>query len=264
MRRLHLFELEDQPWFPGVIRDLATDYLQFIQTKFRLDRAMAPIVKRTMEESGTRRIVDLCSGGSGPLLLLVRDLADGGLDVSATLTDLFPNIPAFGEIAAASHGRIEFERSSIDARDVPARLTGLRTIFNGFHHLKPSDARAVLHAAATARQPIAIFEASERSIRTLPVVLTPLFVWIATPFMRPFKWRRLFWTYLIPMVPLTCLWDGIVSQLRAYTLDELREMTSGSAPMHWEVGQIPIAKGRGNLTYLTGAPPSGVEIGCPA
>ena len=44
--RLHLFELEDQSWFPSTIRDLATDYLQFIQTRFRIDRAMTPLIRR--------------------------------------------------------------------------------------------------------------------------------------------------------------------------------------------------------------------------
>jgi hypothetical protein len=215
---------------------------------------MTPHVARLLESTGTRRIIDLCSGGSGPLLLLVGDLADRGIDVRATLTDLFPNVPAFSEIAAASNGRIDFEREPVDARNVPARLGGVRTIFNGFHHLPPADARAVLHAAAAARQPIAIFELSERSARTLPVLLTPLMVWISTPFMRPFTWRRLFWTYVLPMVPFTCLWDGIVSQLRAYTMPELREMTQGSAAMRWEIGQVPIAKGRGRLTYLLGFP----------
>jgi hypothetical protein len=113
----------------------------------------------------------------------------------------------------------------------------------------------VLHAAAAAKQPIAIFEVSERSARTLPVLLTPLVVWIVTPLMRPFLWRRLLWTYLVPLVPLTCLWDGIVSQLRAYTVGELRQLCEGSAPMHWEAGQVPIAKGRGRLTYLIGFAP---------
>jgi hypothetical protein len=254
IRRLHLLELEDQPWFPVTIRDLATDYLQFIQTALRLDRVMAPLVKRLMDDSGTTRIVDLCSGGSGPLLLLARDLADQGLDVRVTMTDLFPNVPAFEQIAAQSDGRIGFETTSVDARDVPARLTGLRTIFNGFHHLEPQDARAVLHAAAAARQPIAIFEASERSWVTLvTILLTPLLVWVVTPFMRPFRWRRLFWTYLVPMVPLTCLWDGIVSQLRCYTLDELRSLCEGTAPMRWEAGHLPIPQGR-HLTYLVGCP----------
>lgn len=259
--RLHVFELEDQPWFPAVIRDLATDYLQFIQAHFRLDRAMAPLIRRVLEDSGTDRIVDLCSGGSGPVLLLVKDLAEQGVPVRATLTDLYPNIPAFAAIAAASDGLIGFERQPIDARDVPPRLPGLRTIFNGFHHLRPADARAVLHAAAAARQPIAIFEVSERSIRSVAVLVTPLIVWAATPFMRPFTWRRLFWTYVLPLVPLTCLWDGIVSQLRAYTLAELRQLSDGSAPMRWEPGQIAIAKGGARLTFLLGTPAGGEGAG---
>jgi hypothetical protein len=254
MRRFHLFELEDQPWFPATIRDLATDYLQFMQTRFRADRLMAPIVRRALQQSGATRIVDLCSGGSGPLLLLVKDLAAEGLPVRATLTDLFPNAPAFATIAEASGGLIDYEPEPVDARQVPARLTGLRTIFNGFHHLKPAEARAVLHAAAAARQPIAILEMSERSLRTLPVILTPIFVWLVTPWIRPVGWRRLLWTYPLPLVPLTCLWDGIVSQLRAYTPAELRQMCHGSRPMTWEVGKIPFAKGRGRLTYLIGFP----------
>ena len=104
MDRCHLFELEDQPWFPGVVRDLATDYLQFIQDRFRIDRAMTPLVRRALDEGRATRIVDLCSGGSGPLLGLVTDLAAEGRPVCATLTDLFPNVAAFAKIAAASGG----------------------------------------------------------------------------------------------------------------------------------------------------------------
>jgi len=254
MRRFHLFELEDQPWFPAVVRDLATDYLHFIQHAVKLEGALLPLVRTALAEGRTTKIVDLCSGGSGPVPALVERLNAEGMPVTATLTDLYPNVAAFEAISGASRGAIGFEPRSVDARAVPPALAGLRTIFNGFHHLKPADARAVLHAAAAARQPVAIFEVSERSLRTLPVLLTPLFVWLVTPFMRPFLWRRLLFTYPIPLVPLTCLWDGIVSQLRAYTVDELQGLAQGSAPMRWEAGQVPIAKGRGRLTFLVGIP----------
>jgi hypothetical protein len=255
VKRFQLIELEDQPWFPRTIRDLATDYLQYVQTLFRFDRAMAPLIKRVMEESATTRIVDLCSGGSGPLLLLVSDLAEAKLAVRVTMTDLYPNVPAFEATAAQSNGRIGFETSPVDARHVPPGLSGLRTIFNGFHHFTPEDARAVLHAAAAARQPIAIFEISDRTWPTLlSMLLTPLLVWVLTPFMRPFLWRRLLLTYPLPLVPFTCLWDGIVSQLRAYTADELRALGAGSAPMRWEAGHVPVVGGRGRLTYLLGFP----------
>ncbi len=85
-------------------------------------------------------------------------------------------------------------------------------------NFKPDDALAVLRGAAADRQPIAIFEVPDRAPRMLlPILLTPLFVWLATPCMRPFRWRRVLRTSPVPLVPLTCFWDGIVSQLRAYT-----------------------------------------------
>lgn len=262
MRRFHLFEIEDHSWCPVTIRDLATDYLHFIQTALPLHRAITPLVREALGASGTTRIVDLCSGGSGPLPAVIADLAESGITATATLTDLFPNIPAFENAARASKGAIDYVRVPVDARAVPRELTGLRTLFNGFHHFKPEDARAILLDAAHARQPIAIFEASRRTIKTiLPVLLMPLFVWIFTPFMRPFLWRRLLFTYPLPFVPLICLWDGLVSQLRAYTADELRALGAPAADsMYWRAGYTPLAAGPGLLTYLVGWPTPGASV----
>ena len=257
MRRRHLIELEDQSWFPATIRDLATDYLHFAQTATSLYKAMTPLIREALEATDTTRIVDLCSGGSGPLPALIEDLGSSGMRVTATLTDLFPNLPAFERAAAASKGAIGYVRTPVDARAVPRELTGLRTLFNGFHHFRPDAAKAILADAARARQPIAIFEASRRSLTTIvPVLFMPIFVWLSTPFMRPFKWTRLFFTYLVPLVPLTCLWDGVVSQLRAYTPDELQEMGRAAGTMEWRAGYKPFPHGPGRLTYLIGWPAS--------
>lgn len=255
MRRFHLLELEDQAWFPAVGRDLATDYLHFAQTATSLYKAMTPLIAEALNAAGTTHIVDLCSGGSGPLPAVIDELRAAGIQATATLTDLFPNLPAFEEVATKSGGAIAYLGTSVDARNVPRELRGLRTLFNGFHHFRPADARAILADAATARQPIAIFEASRRSFRTLiPILFMPLFVWLSTPFMRPFKWKRLLFTYPVPLVPLTCLWDGVVSQLRAYTVDELNELGRAAGTMQWRAGLRPFPHGPGQLTYLVGWP----------
>jgi hypothetical protein len=47
---------------------------------------------------------------------------------------------------------------------VPGTLTGLRSVFNAFHHFNPREARAVLESAVQAWQPIGIFEIPERSL----------------------------------------------------------------------------------------------------
>src|SRR6516164_5605813 len=120
MRRVHLFELEDQAWFPATIRDLATDYLHFLETALKLDGILVPLVERALRESGSTCIVDLCSGGSGPVPSLVRALNANGVAVTATLTDLYPNIHAFQQIASLSDARITFAAEPVDARAVPS------------------------------------------------------------------------------------------------------------------------------------------------
>jgi hypothetical protein len=99
-------------------------------------------------------------------------------------------------------------------------------MFSAFHHFRIEEARAVLADAVRKRQGIAVFEGTHRSARAmLLMLLVPLMVLLITPFIRPFRWSRLFWTYLIPVVPLVSLFDGLVSCLRTYSVEELCELT---------------------------------------
>ena len=255
--RVHLFELEDQPWFPAVIRDLATDYLRGFEERFELHRLAAPVLEHALREVGATRVVDLCSGGGGPVLQLQREFSDSGLSVHFTLTDRFPNLDAFERARDAADGAIDFVRTPVDARAVPDHLRGFRTLFNAFHHFAPEDARGILNDASAAQEAIGVFEIPERSLRMfLGAALQPLLVWLVTPTIRPFQWKRLFWTYLVPAVPLTCLWDGMVSMLRAYTVEELRGLADGvsGSGYEWRAGEHRVRSVPGKLTYLIGRP----------
>jgi hypothetical protein len=264
--RLQLFELEDQSWFPTVIRDLCTDYIHFIEITFRLHRLVVPLLAGALRTTKSEHVVDLCSGGGGPIPALQRALAAEGLDLRFTLTDRFPNLPAFHRVETTSHAKITYAAHPVDARAVPKDLKGFRTIFNSFHHFRLTDAKAILHDAAEAGEPIGIFEIPERSLLViLATLFTPLFVALATPFIRPLGWRRLFWTYVVPLVPLTCLWDGIVSQIRAYTVRELDRLTQDLAhdSYQWRTGQVAIPSTPGHVTYLLGHPQPQCLIGRP-
>src|SRR5262245_2452179 len=97
--RLHLFEIEDQPWCPATVRDLATDYLEFVVRNLELHRSMVAPLSQTLRTTKTNHVIDLCSGGGGPIPMLQPALAAEGLDVRFTLTDRFPNVAAFERIA---------------------------------------------------------------------------------------------------------------------------------------------------------------------
>jgi hypothetical protein len=66
MRRLHLLEIEDQPWCPAVLHDAATDFLQFMIVRTDTCAPAVPLLRSALERAGTRQVVDLCSGGGGP------------------------------------------------------------------------------------------------------------------------------------------------------------------------------------------------------
>lgn len=252
-----MFEFEDQPWFPGVWRNFMTDYLGHVSAKFALHRAALEPLTRALDESRSARIVDLCSGAGGTIRPILKEWAARGRVVPAVLTDLYPNQGAAESAAADPELTVEYRRTPVDAQAVPGELTGLRTLFNSFHHLRPAEAKAVLRDAVQSKQAIAVFEVADRSLPMIAsLVFVPLFVLFMTPFIRPFRWSRLFWTYLIPVLPLTILWDGVVSYLRAYTPDELLAMANEVEPhgYRWESGYQTAANVPGRMTYLTGVP----------
>ncbi len=255
MSRMQLVELEDLPWFPAVLRDGGTAYLEFVLRHSGHAAALAPTVLRALRASGATRIVDLCSGG-GPARIVWDALSAAGHTVPMQLSDLYPNTPALARAAAGSEGRITVAPTPIDATAVPAEEQGLRTIFNAFHHLPPALARKVLADTVAARQPIAIFEVVSREPAMLLAMLTtPIGVTLTMPFWRPFRWAWVLWTWLLPLMQGFVLWDGVVSWLRIYSVPELRALTgSVEAPdWEWEIGQLPLG-GPAKATYLLGWP----------
>lgn len=257
MKRMHLVELEDQPWFPAVLRDGGTAYLEFAVRLSGHAKALVPKIREVLAQTGQDRIVDLCSGGGGPVRAVVAELAAEGVEVKAHLTDFFPNKGAFALAEANGGGRITTEPESVNAMAVPERLTGLRTIFNAFHHFRPDEAKAILADAMRARRPIAVFEVISREPVSLFALLTsPLPVMLTVPFWRPFRPAWLFWTWVIPVMPLFVVWDGVVSWLRIHSAPELQEMVKDlhDPGWTWEIGTLRLPGPPSHATYLVGRP----------
>jgi hypothetical protein len=269
MRRLQLFEFEDQPWLPASIRDSVTDFLQRgLILRLGVYRPVVPLLSRVMRQIGTSHVVDLCSGSAGPWSQLLEEL-DEREPVRVTLTDKYPNGLALAGLAGAGGGQLSYLPEPVDALDVPEHLKGLRTIFTGFHHFGPADARRILASAAEQRAAICVFEFTERSWKTVlttPIV-APLAVFLTTPFARPLTLARLLWTYLVPVIPFVAAWDGVVSNLRTYLVDELRAMVSDAPAKDyaWEVGRLIAPGSRAPITYVLGYPaaPSPADLDSP-
>jgi hypothetical protein len=258
MRRLHLFEIGDQPWCPRALRDATTDLLELCFRTWNYYEPIVPRLTAAVEKTEDREIVDLCSGGGGPWPSLLSVLGDQS-PLQVVLTDKYPNAAGARRVEEGSDGRIRGETRSIDAMAVPANLRGFRTMFTSFHHFRPDAARAILADAVQSHVGIGVFEFTGRGPwRFAAVALTPFAVLYAVPFLRPLRWPTLLFTYLIPVIPLGVLFDGIVSCLRTYSpseLDELVEPLRGNG-YTWEVGEARGGRWKLPITYLLGCPSS--------
>ena len=255
MHRIHLFEFEDQTWFPSFLRNYVTDFLQFLSNKAKVYQPVIDVIHNTLNAGHTSTIIDLGSGSGGGLLWLSDELKKINPALQIILTDLFPNIEAF-EYTRQKSSDFDYFQHPVDAKNVPENLKGLRTQFLSFHHFNPDEARMIIQNAVNAQQSIAIFEIQDRSFPSfIAMLLSPVSVLFTTPFIRPFRFGRLVFTYLIPVIPLVVLWDGIVSCLRTYSVDEMKALVDSLENKKNYSWQFDKKKSKtGFVMYMIGIP----------
>ena len=261
MRRVHLFEFTDLSWYPPTFRRMQTDYLQFVATLGSGHKNLVPLFIKAMQHAHTSEIVDLCSGGTGPWLRLQEQFRQAGWSVTVKLTDKYPDLASVQKWAIVARQGIEYLREPVDAMQVPRHLKGMRTLFEGFHHFKPEQARFILQDAAENKAAIGVFEATLKPpLNLLLLFLGPLMTLVGyllfTPFIRPITLSRILWTYLIPIVPLATCWDGVISLLRVYSVQDLNVLTASlqRKDYAWEAGEASTGTPLFVFTYLIGFP----------
>lgn len=233
-----------------------TDFLQFVANKFDFYKTITPILKKGVDASGTDQIIDLASGGGGGWLKLSEHLNEEMPNVKIRLTDFYPNVAAFKRTKAKNPEVFAYEEDSVNALNVPKGLKGLRTQFLSLHHFMPDDAQQIFQNAVDANMPIALFEAQKRSVGDfIKFFFSPINVLISTPFIRPFSFGRIIFTYLIPIVPIFVWWDGLVSVLRTYSDKEIHVLISkleNGDSFDWEVSFVK--NGPQKIYYVLGVP----------
>jgi len=255
--RLHLLELADQPWCPKFFRDGLTDYLRHAESVMRPYDPALPRLQAALARTGDERVLDLCSGAGGPWVpLLSAWEKTGGGPIEVRLSDQRTSPEAWARAVESSRGVIRPVPQPVDARNVPKDLPGFRTLFAAFHHFRPKEAGEILRDAVRQRRGIGIFEPTQRTpLSIFLACFSWLFVMLLTPGIRPFKTSRLLFTYLVPLIPALVTFDGVVSCLRSYTLDEIGELARQAGDGYdWDIGQVSYPGFPIPVSYAIGVP----------
>ncbi|EPS43048.1 hypothetical protein H072_2964 [Dactylellina haptotyla CBS 200.50] len=288
--RLHLFEIDDQTWFPQYLREKIQVCLTFCWTVsfpgFNIPRvsgspgpsASSSLAKVLRKELGTSlssyTFIDFCAGAGGPTPVvekhLNRQLVKEGLEpVNFVLTDLYPNPEAWKKIQAQSEA-FRWIAQPVDAGNAPKKeiLLGddgakgkkVFRMFNlAFHHFDDEGAKRILKDAVNGSDAIGIFEIQSRTLSGFLSVaaIGPLLTFLS-PFHGPFwNFGHIFFTYVIPILPFVMVFDGYMSALRTRTPQEILDLIAtlpekDRAGWEWKWGRQGFAKPVGDINYFIG------------
>lgn len=266
MKRLELFEFEDFNWLPNFIRSGVTNLIQVLHRMMGTADVLASLISIAQQKHHFESVVDLGSGSGGPMIDSIALINQkSSQPINLLLTDKYPNQKAIESINKQALHHVQYQSESLDALALGTAPKGLKTMIASFHHMNPSTARQILKTAESNKQPILIYEIAVNNIPTLlwwillPISLVILIIMclVMTPFVRPFSWRQIFFTYLIPIIPIVYAWDGQASIMRTYTFKDVESLIGGQddeSDYHWEIDHAFTAKDKKAGYYILGYP----------
>ncbi|KAL1647342.1 hypothetical protein SLS58_002670 [Diplodia intermedia] len=231
-----------------------THRLPLIQRVSPADMAASLIVKALDEikDDGSRiTVVDFCSGGGGPVpviekLVNKKRAERNKAPIPFTMTDIKPHIDAW-MTACSRSPNLSYFPQPVDATDPPPAVISTTASANStdaqhssntrvfrlyclaFHHFPDDLARKVLESTIHTSDGFAILELQDRRLASL--ILMFLDFWLMFVVTILWFWHdplQLLFTYLIPILPFTLSFDGLVSSLRTRTFMEIMALVDSS------------------------------------
>ncbi|MEM1250274.1 MAG: hypothetical protein AAGK22_28155 [Acidobacteriota bacterium] len=229
MKRIQTFQLTAQPWFPQRLTRLVHEFLLWFVARVGAAKPFLPILEEALERSESGTVYDLSTGvGSG----------------TETVRALLPGVAL---------ERVDPE-SGFEGE-------GVFAVINGFHRLTPTEAELLLRRVTDTRQVVVVLEGNNdhwwQAVGML--FFAPVTAFLTAPFVRPFRFERLLFTYLIPILPFLIAFDGAMALFMLYAPSDLDEVIErvGAEGYEWRTGKEPNGRG-GKIIYGLGYP---VEVG---
>lgn len=221
-----LQELGDKAWFPKWMRQHQMEFLAYMAERLHLYRPVLPQLQSLLSTIEKNGWTDACSGEGGPVHYLARQLE---LPYPVLLTDIAS--PA----QTPATGRSIWHPQPVALPEDPIPGEGIITLFNAWHHFSHAQQQGILQKAAAAGRPILIAEILQPHVLSwLSVtVAATLGQWLFAPWIRPFRWSRLFFTYVVPIHLLTVLYDGWLSVLHSQSAQQMHQAVSGLQQPHY-------------------------------
>ena len=244
MKRIQAFEFNELEITPRFIRDAIIEVLGFGLKQGRILDSVGPLFMNFLERANCDHVLDIGSGSGEPASILLNSLIRKGYDPPViTLSDIIPNFTAMERVKARHPDKIRIAEYPVDATNVPESVDcPARVIINVFHHFPTILASRILADSVAKGRAVFIVESFKRKIfHFMPLMASLVPALYLSPFAaKKDKYKKIFFSYFIPLIALCGSWDAAVSFLRTRTREELMDMAGKlSGTYSWEFHEAP-------------------------
>jgi hypothetical protein len=211
-------ELEDSPYFPPLLRNFQTEFIGFVVSRFNAYSAFVKYIN--LYSLPEQAMIDLCSGSGEPAISIFQE---SNIFTNLVLSDKFPLKPF------VNSNKIYYVPDSVDVLEIEFKSDVCYTMFNAFHHFKDEDkVKIVQQIIASGSRSYFVEILEPKFICFLKVLfITTIGNLLFTPFIQPFSFKRLLFTYILPINIITILYDGLVSVLKSRNVKQYRKLFAG-------------------------------------
>lgn len=226
MKRKQITQIINVGWFPKFLKTLIAEFLSWFVVKVNATKPFVPVIEDVLDKTNHKKIINIEFGIGAGIETVKPFLKD---DVSV---------------------------DSIHITNFNSSEKGVYLFVNSFHQLNSKKAKKILQNIVDSGNPIVVVEGNNDSLWQIVgmTVFVPLTVLLTALFVKPFRFSRIIFTYLLPVLPIIIVIDGCIALLKLYNPTDLLELTSSVERNNydWKAGKNDNGRG-GKIMYLTGS-----------
>ena len=239
--------MEDHRWFPPIFRRFQAEYIGSVVNWFGLYDQLVPILQKMTDNYNPQIIQDLCAGSGLPTRYIQERIK--GIP-KTILTDKFP-YRYFKDT-----NQISYIQEQVDVKNLVPDAKVCYSIYNGFHHFSGDEQRAIVKKMVDAGSPFLIAEVLTPGIISLIRVMVSavLLQLVTAPFVKPFSYLRLLFTYIIPVNLFTVTIDGFISVFRSKTARQYTRLFASLSTNEYQISINQFSNFKASVICITGNP----------
>ncbi|MEN0060154.1 MAG: hypothetical protein AAGB31_15050 [Bdellovibrio sp.] len=253
-------QLSRTKWLPSSLRDLMPEFLDYIVSLVAANKPFLPLLDVTTASKRDFYLYAPEVGGSS--ILIASDLMK--MSPSSQIVVLSENLSTeraehFRQTILDFPPQVQFKSfSDLKKREGDSEPEKVLISINHAHLLSDQELLLRISEMMAKFDQIIIGEGNNKSARQVigMLLLSPLVAFFCGPLVKPLKTSRLFFTYLLPLLPIMIAWDGIVALFKIRSPERLKELIEDipTPGWTWQTGKLPNNRG-GFIIYLKGIKP---------